>query len=384
MGPGPLKSSCEHIWSSCRSPGVQTRSSFKGALCRVPGLIQQRTQSPGWSVLQQIPAPCAFNLEQLLMIPLPEIRSFAESLGSEHKPFFSGLEARWEGLKLCCCWTPWGKTLLRFTAVRAGLEPGDRGKFSTAKEMFSFIFFKTYLITKLVSKLKCFLQVNKDILRYAFRSWECFILRRAGAWILKNGPKNALNSNYRHSSIVIPTPLPNKLLPFTLKGAQGPRKVWYPKQSLDVWSCLLSRWEARNNKLKGLCGCVQPPWITQPIFCSLSRKLHLLFPHWQGFSSIYPAECDILRGRTGIPQTRSSFAEKGTSIIHQITPNIIPIHCPCRFLFKAPAVSAFSLGDKHKRLIPVRSGIVCVKQGNPALKRLLPQHVQNNNNKYYD
>lgn len=299
-------------------------------------------------------------------------------------PFFQG-------------WKPGGKDSNSVAAelLEAKLSSGSllwgqawsqetEGSFPLLRKCFLLFFFKTYLITKLVSKLKCFLQVNKDILRYAFRSWECFILRRAGAWILKNGPKNALNSNYRHSSIVIPTPLPNKLLPFTLKGAQGPRKVWYPKQSLDVGSCLLSRWEARNNKLKGLCGCVQPPWITQPIFCSLSRKLHLLFPHCQGFSSIYPAECDILRGRTGIPQTRSSFAEKGTSIIHQITPNIIPIHCPCRFLFKAPAVSAFRLGDKHKRLIPVRSGIVCVKQGNPALKRLLPQHVQNNNNKYYD
>lgn len=87
--------------------------------------------------------------------------------------------------------------------MRAGLEPGDRGKFSTAKEIvlsfFKFFFLKTYLIIKLVSKLKCLLQVNKDPLSYAFRSWECFILSRADAWILKNEPKKALlccNSNY--------------------------------------------------------------------------------------------------------------------------------------------------------------------------------------------
>lgn len=43
------------------------------------------------------------------MLPLPDIQSFAESLGSEHKPFFPGLEARWEGLKLCCCRTPEAK-----------------------------------------------------------------------------------------------------------------------------------------------------------------------------------------------------------------------------------------------------------------------------------
>lgn len=95
---------------------LETRRSFKGAPSRghpkeslLPGLTQQGTQSPGWSVLQQTPAPCAVNLEQLLRLLLPEIGSFAESLGSEHKLFLSGLEARWEGLKLCCCWTPEAK-----------------------------------------------------------------------------------------------------------------------------------------------------------------------------------------------------------------------------------------------------------------------------------
>lgn len=154
---------------------------------------------------------------------------------------------------------------------------------------------------------------------------------------------------YAVISITTSPNTPHKVLPLTVKGAQGPCKVWYPKQSLDVGSCLPSRWESRSNTLKRLCGCAQPPWITQPIISSLTIWYLTCFsPHWQGFSSTYPAKCDILRGRTEIPQTRSSFAEERISIIHQITPNIIFIHCPYRFLFKAPAVSAFSLGDSTK------------------------------------
>lgn len=113
---------------------------------------------------------------------------------------------------------------------------------------------------------------------------------------------------------------------------------------------LISRWESRSNTWKAFCGCAQPPCITQSITCSLARKeTSPAFPHTDRASAhSTPLKCDILRGRTGIPHTRSSFAEKGISIIHQITPNIIFIHCPYRFLFKAPAVSAFSLGDSTK------------------------------------
>lgn len=90
------------------------------------------------------------------------------------------------------------------------------------------------------------------------------------------------------------------------------------------------------------------PGLLNPSFAAPQGNFTCFSQHWQGFSSIHPAKSDILKGRTGIPHRRSSFAEKGMSIIHQITPNIIFIHCPYRFLFKAPAVSAFSLGDSTK------------------------------------
>lgn len=132
--------SCEHIWSSCRSPGVQTRAASRVLFA----------ESLGWSSTEhkgQVDLSCSKSLLHVLLTWSSCSWSLCLKFGFcwitgqwTQTLFFSGLEARWEGLKLCCCWTPEAKLSSGSLLWGQAWSQETEGSFPLLRKLFFFFF----------------------------------------------------------------------------------------------------------------------------------------------------------------------------------------------------------------------------------------------------
>lgn len=112
---------------------VGTRRSFKGALYRGhPRADLPCSKSLLHVLLAWSSCSCSLCLKFGVLLNHWAVNT---------NPFFSGLEARWEGLKLCCCWTPEAKLSSGSLLWGQAWSQETEGSFPLLRNVFFFFFF---------------------------------------------------------------------------------------------------------------------------------------------------------------------------------------------------------------------------------------------------